>query len=162
MLCRNLKNTERIKEDYYLENWDDVKLQIRVKDNGGKWIDCNLTEEELNSEKIWPGDIRVKPIKDFEVGDWIIVYNEIKMINKHNIAYYDGTNYMAQERYAKHWFPDEDEYMWFYNNSTDYHFGLYYKSTIDAAVQRFYYSKEKRTRFEFVEPFSNQIPLFLK
>jgi hypothetical protein len=160
-------NTDKLKRDYFLDNLNSVKFQIRVGDDGGKWIDWDLPIEELNSDNIWCGDIRIKPIKDFEIGDWVCDINnridrDIRIITKGLIEYYNGKNYIAQERYAEQWFPKENEYMWFYNSIYQYHFGRYFKSTTDIADQVFHYSKEKGTGFEFVEPFTKQIPLFLK
>jgi hypothetical protein len=156
-----------LKEDFGVETLEDVQLQLRIRDNGGKWIDVKLTEEEINDEeKYHRSDFRIKPIKEFEVGDWVREYGRIHIITDDTIDYYNGTNYMAQHTDSKHWFPEEDEFMWFYKpTSFDtlyyYHFGKFLCKVDDVSGQTFYYSKETSARFDFVEPFTGDIPKFL-
>lgn len=160
-------NTDHLKKDYFLDDLNNVKFQVRVSEDGGKWIDWDSSIEELNDADMWLGNIRIKPIKEFEIGDWVcdinsIINRDIKIITKDLINYYNGTNYMAQERYKKHWFPQEDEYMWFYNSYNDYHFGQFLKS-ISTGKSTFFYSKEfPNMSYTNIEPFTKQIPLFLK
>jgi len=155
-------SVEFVQEKYNIKDIKTVDIQIRKKENGGKWINGNdFTIEELN--KIHRSDFRLTPEKDFEIGDWVIEYNSIIKITSENLPYYDGTNFKAQNTSSKHWHPYTDEIIW------DKHLRTLGKviTNIDSIIT--YEDLLKKSEDPFltsekqVEPyFQNKLPTFIK
>ena len=166
----NKENKEKqlkfLLEKYKLNSLDDIVWEIRDSNNGNyNWFESKITDEIL--ENYWRGDFRPKPIKPFEVGDWVLDCGVIlKQLTEETINYFNGKRPYAQSTLAEHWIPKEGEYCWNLETKSlgcikqiaDTEFGIdYYFYSDSNGVQSYgAYS------FNKFEPFAKNLPTFLK
>lgn len=110
-------------------------------------------------------------MKHFNIGDWVVPKaGEEKFQGPQQIKdkevneqYLIGNFWYSRRNFEK-WVPKIGEYCWFYNSKTDYHFGKLQSANIgiDGLNVTEYYSQEIYKRFDFCEPFTGNVPEFLK
>lgn len=112
---------------------------------------------------------------NLKIGDFVIasdvcnkskkytVISRIKKIRR-RLYYTFALSNGEFSRYVEVWKPKEGEYCWFYNSKTEYHFGKLQSANIgiDGLSTTEYYPQEVYKRFDFCEPFTGEIPTFLK